>query len=184
MKTLHYLRWALWLTFLLPLAAQAQYGLLWRVEDKLADKAAQKIVNKLDQKAEAALERQMAEASTEYYNALLADGKIVCHGIQFEPGTATLTEESQPIINALVNVLAENPDLRIRIEGHTPLEGDAAANLKLSQRQAETVRVALVRGGVEASRLTTKGLGETHPLDPDPANGLDSLNQRLELVKL
>lgn len=184
MKTLYNLRWALVLAFLLPLSAQAQLGLLWRVEDKLADKAAQKIVNKLDKKAEAAIERQVAEAGTEYYSALLADGKIICHGIQFEPGTATITAESQPVIDALVNVLADNPDLRIRIEGHTALEGDAITNLKLSQRQAETVRVALVRGGVDAARLTTKGLGETHPLDPDTNNGLDSLNQRLELVRI
>ena len=184
MKTLQNLRWVLLLSLLLPLSAQAQYGLLWRVEDKLADKAAQKLVNKLDKKAEAAIERKVAEASTEYYSTLLADGKIICHGIQFEAGTTTITQESQPVINALVNVLADNPDLRIRIEGHTALEGDAATNLKLSQRQAEVVRIALVRGGVDASRLSTKGLGETKPLDADTANGLDSLNQRLELIRL
>jgi outer membrane protein OmpA-like peptidoglycan-associated protein len=184
MKTLYHLRWALVLVIFLPLGAQAQLGLLWRVEDKLADKAAQKIVNKLDKKAEAAIERRVAEAGSEYYSSLLADGKIVCHGIQFEPGTATMTAESQPVIDALVRALTDNPELRVRIEGHTALEGDATTNLKLSQRQAEAVRVALVRGGVEAARLTTKGLGETHPLEPDTTTGLDSLNQRLELIKI
>ncbi|MBG8553010.1 OmpA family protein [Hymenobacter guriensis] len=184
MKTLFSLTALVILLHFAATPAQAQLGLLWRVEDKLADKASQKIADRLSKKAEAAVQRKTNEVSTEYYSTLLADGKIVCHGIQFEPGTATITEASQPVVRALVNTLAANPDVKVRIEAHTLREGNAATNLALSQRRADAVRAALVRGGVEAARLTTKGYGGTKPLDVDSSSGLDSLNQRTEFVKL
>ncbi|QIX61198.1 OmpA family protein [Hymenobacter lutimineralis] len=175
----------LWIVLQLVAApAQAQLGLLWRVEDKLADKASQKVADRLSKKAEAAVERKTNEATTEYYSTLLADGKIVCHGIQFEPGTATITAASQPVVRALANTLAANPDVKVRIEAHTLREGNAATNLTLSQRRADAVRAALVRGGVDAARLTTKGYGGTKPLETDSSTGLDSLNQRTEFIKL
>jgi hypothetical protein len=56
------------------------------------------------------------------------------------------------------------PDLKLSIEGHTDNVGTAAANQKLSETRARTVMDAVIRAGINKSRLSAKGLGQTTPI--------------------
>lgn len=127
---------------------------------------------------------RLAEGGKDLYARLAADGRIVTHDILFDPGQAIIKPASQPTITQLVALLKSQPDLRFRIEGHTDADGDAAANQRLSQARADAVRAAFVRAGIAASRLSTKGLGESQPLDPSNTATAKAQNRRVEFVKL
>ena len=77
--------------------------------------------------------------------------------------------ESYVKLNKLRDFLKNNPTIKIEIDGHTDTRGDAAANLKLSDARAKSVKDYLVQQGIEASRLSSKGFGETMPIFKDEA---------------
>jgi len=76
---------------------------------------------------------------------------------------ATLKPESMGAINEIYTLMKNNPDLKFSVEGHTDSQGDDAFNMKLSQDRAETVKNTLIKLGVSADRLTSKGWGESKP---------------------
>ena len=81
-------------------------------------------------------------------------------------------------------MLAEHPDLKLAIEGHTDNVGADEANLSLSARRAAAVKTLLVgQFGVSGDRLTTKGLGATKPSAPNTTAEGRQTNRRVELVK-
>ena len=81
-------------------------------------------------------------------------------------------------------MLAEHPELKLTIEGHTDNVGDASANQALSQARAEAVRQALVAGyGAEAGRLEAKGFGASKPAAPNATPEGRAANRRVELVR-
>jgi len=74
--------------------------------------------------------------------------------------------------------------LKLLIEGHTDSVGNADQNLDLSRRRAEAVRAVLIsQFKVDASRLTTAGLGATKPIDTNDTPQGRSQNRRVEFVK-
>ena len=127
---------------------------------------------------------RIAEGGVKYYDRFLQDGKIVSNGIRFDVGKATLRGESMGVLNEIYKLLDEHPDVKISIEGHTDSDGDASLNLKLSEERAKTVMNQLASMGIDASRLTYKGFGESKPVDTnDTAEGKAS-NRRVEFVKV
>ena len=81
-------------------------------------------------------------------------------------------------------MLKEHPDLKLAIEGHTDNVGDAAANQKLSEKRANAVKQYLVSSyGIDAGRLTAKGLGATKPVGSNDTLEGRQNNRRVELVK-
>ncbi|MBO2033129.1 OmpA family protein [Siccationidurans ginsengisoli] len=127
---------------------------------------------------------RLAEGGKDLYARLMTDGRIVSHDILFDPGQAVIKPASQPALDQLASLLQSQPTLRFSVEGHTDSDGDAAANLKLSQARAEAVRAALLKSGIAADRLTARGLGETKPLDPSNTPAAKAQNRRVEFVKL
>ncbi|MBD2703267.1 OmpA family protein [Spirosoma sp. BT702] len=111
------------------------------------------------------------------------DGKYISHGILFDVNKATLKPESMGEINAIVNVLTANPNLKVDVSGHTDADGDDASNLKLSEARANTVKSQLVSMGIEATRLTAKGYGETKPIADNATFEGKAQNRRVEFVK-
>jgi len=82
-------------------------------------------------------------------------------------------------------VLNENPDVRIRIDGHTDSDGDDAKNLDLSKRRAASVKNMLVSDfSVAAARIETNGLGETKPVAQNSTSEGKAQNRRVEFIKL
>ena len=105
-------------------------------------------------------------------------------GVNFETGSSRLTANAKVILNRVADALAAAPHLRVEIGGHTDAQGSDAFNLKLSDRRAQAVKDLLVSRGIDASRMTSKGYGETQPLDSnETADGRD-LNRRVEMKVL
>lgn len=85
--------------------------------------------------------------------------------ILFATDKAEIEPEYRSELQRVATYLANHPDKEIKIEGHTDSVGSQAYNQGLSQRRADSVKQYLVREfGVEASRLMTKGYGETQPV--------------------
>jgi outer membrane protein OmpA-like peptidoglycan-associated protein len=112
------------------------------------------------------------------------DGKYISHGIRFDVNKATITPESMGEINGIVKILQENPTLKFEIGGYTDSDGDDASNLKLSQARADAVKNQLVSLGIDGSKLTTKGYGETKPMGDNTTFEGKANNRRVEFVKL
>lgn len=111
------------------------------------------------------------------------DTKIITHGINFDVDKATIKPESMGTLNMIVQVLKDNPDVKFEIDGHTDNTGAAAHNLQLSQQRADAVKTQLVTMGVDASRLTTKGFGDTKPITDNNTLEGRANNRRVEFVK-
>ncbi|MBN1388380.1 MAG: OmpA family protein [Bacteroidales bacterium] len=126
---------------------------------------------------------RIAEGGVKYYDRFLQDGKIVSNGIRFDVGKATLRPESMGIINEIYTMLSEHTDVNVSIEGHTDSDGDNDMNQKLSEDRAETVMNQLVSMGISANRLTSKGFGETKPINTNETPEGKAENRRVEFVK-
>ena len=98
---------------------------------------------------------------------------------QFEQGKSDLNDDAKLALHDLAKVMKQNPELKLRIEGHTSSEGDAATNQKLSEDRAQSAVDFLVnKEGIDASRLQAAGRGSSQPIDP---NNLEA-NRRTEFV--
>lgn len=128
---------------------------------------------------------RVAESETDVlYDALAAKGRWATQGILFETGKAELRPESRPVLKEIAGTMTKYADLKILIEGHTDNVGSAASNLTLSDQRAAAVKAALVADfAVDASRITTTGLGDTKPSAPNTTAAGRSQNRRVEIVK-
>ena len=100
--------------------------------------------------------------------------------IHFATGKAIILADSFAIIDEIAGILAKNPTMEVRIEGHTDADGAATLNLNLSKARADSVKNYLVRSGVKAQRLRAVGLGETSPIAENRTPEGKSLNRRVE----
>jgi len=78
--------------------------------------------------------------------------------------------------------MKDNPSYKLTIDGHTDSQGDDGKNLTLSQKRAEAVKKYLTDRGVEASRLTAQGFGETKPKDTNDTSAGRANNRRVEFT--
>lgn len=112
------------------------------------------------------------------------DARIITHGINFDIDKSTIRPESMGTLNMIVNVMKTNPDLKFEVDGHTDNTGDATHNMQLSQQRADAVKTQLVTMGIDASRLTTKGFGDTKPISDNTTQEGKANNRRVEFVKM
>jgi OmpA-OmpF porin, OOP family len=128
---------------------------------------------------------RVAESETDVlYDALAAKGRWATQGILFATGKADVQPESRPVLKEIASTLKQHADLKILIEGHTDNVGTPAANLTLSDARAAAVKTALVSEyGVDGTRISTKGFGDTKPSVPNATAAGRSQNRRVEIVK-
>ncbi len=127
---------------------------------------------------------RIAEGGVKYYDRVLQDGKIIASGIRFDVGKATLKPESMGVINEIYDLMNEHSDLNFSVEGHTDSDGDTDSNQKLSEERAKTVMNKLIDMGISKERLSSKGWGESNPIDANNTAEGKANNRRVEFVKI
>jgi outer membrane protein OmpA-like peptidoglycan-associated protein len=103
--------------------------------------------------------------------------------IHFAFNKDTIKPESYPVLDAVVDVLERNPDIKIEVQGHTDNRGAAAYNKKLSDRRAASVVKYMVARGISPERLTSHGYGLERPLMPNDTDENRGLNRRVQFVR-
>ena len=127
---------------------------------------------------------RIGESTPDFSKAIMADGHYITHGILFDTGSDHLKPESGALIKQVAAVLQANPNLALKIEGHTDSTGDAATNLDLSKRRAAAVKQVLASEfKIADSRLTTDGFGAAKPIDSNDTPQGRSQNRRVEFTK-
>ncbi len=103
--------------------------------------------------------------------------------ILFNSGKASFQKQTIPVLQAMTAILKEYPTAKFSLEGHTDSTGSEASNQKLSEERAAAVKNFLVENGIDASRLSSKGFGESMPVDSNKTAKGKANNRRVE-VKL
>ncbi len=105
---------------------------------------------------------------------------LAAQAVQFETGKATLKVESYNILNKVAAIMKKYPDYKLRIVGHTDNVGDAASNMALSEERARSCYDYLVAQGIDPSRISYMGKGETQPIASNDTPQGRELNRRVE----
>ncbi|MEE4286299.1 MAG: OmpA family protein [Mariniphaga sp.] len=127
---------------------------------------------------------RIAEGGVKYYDRFLQDGKIIANGIRFDVNKATLRPESMGVINEIAALMKDHPEVKFSVEGHTDSDGDDNLNQTLSEQRAGTVVATLEKLGIDTNRLTSKGWGESKPMDTNSTPEGKANNRRVEFVKM
>jgi OmpA-OmpF porin, OOP family len=104
--------------------------------------------------------------------------------INFDFDKADIKPESQPIVDEIVKLLKNNPNLNLTVEGHTDNIGTPSYNKQLSEARAKSVVGALTAQGIEAQRLKAVGYGQDKPIADNSTDEGRAKNRRVELVKM
>jgi outer membrane protein OmpA-like peptidoglycan-associated protein len=107
---------------------------------------------------------------------------MVFNNIQFEANSYKILSVSLIELDKLLQVLQDNPTLKVEISGHTDNLGNAAENIKLSTNRAKAVVEYLVGKGISSTRLTYKGLGSSKPIADNATEKGRSQNRRTEFT--
>ena len=108
-------------------------------------------------------------------------GCWVLRGVQFDTSKSTLKPASTPVLSAVLDVLKQNPDLKVEVEGHTDSTGSAAFNDTLSANRARAVLEFFVSKGIDRSRLSARGYGPSRPVASNDTAAGRAQNRRVEL---
>jgi outer membrane protein OmpA-like peptidoglycan-associated protein len=158
--------------------AEAEMAKRQADEAAAAANAAQSQAASAEQRA-AALAQQLADLQAKQTER----GIVITFGdVLFNTDQAVLTSQGMQTAQRLADVLRNNPDRSVLVEGFTDSTGTAAHNLDLSQRRAEAVRSALSQMGVERARIETRGYGEAYPVAGNNTAAERQLNRRVEIV--
>lgn len=148
------------------LQAQAQAQATQQQNAALSERAAQ-------------LESQLAELQA----VKTERGMVVTIGdVLFATDQATLNPNGMSSLRKLADVMTQNPNRTVLVEGFTDSTGSASYNQDLSQRRADAVAAALVGMGVERQRIATRAYGKQFPVASNDTAQNRQLNRRVEIV--
>lgn len=102
--------------------------------------------------------------------------------IQFEYGSSIIKKESYPILDDVAKLMNTYSAYSCDIAGHTDNSGDDSFNLMLSEKRAKSCLDYLTSKGINASRMTSKGFGETKPVADNKTAEGRKLNRRVEFL--
>jgi outer membrane protein OmpA-like peptidoglycan-associated protein len=117
--------------------------------------------------------------------AIKETGKIDVYGITFDVDKTDIRPESAATLEQVMQLLKNDPELKLEVAGHTDNTGDKAHNQTLSEGRANAVVQALVtKYGIDASRLQAKGYGQDKPVASNDTEDGRAKNRRVELKKV
>lgn len=99
----------------------------------------------------------------------------------FQVSKSKISEDSYEELDLLYNMMKENPNMVIQLEGHTDYQGYPKDNMKLSQDRVDAVKEYLVGKRIAKNRIKTKAFGGTQPLSRDDTPEAHRLNRRVEV---
>ncbi len=105
---------------------------------------------------------------------------ITLRHVLFQRGTSNMIEGSKKELDLVVEMMNDNPDMKILLKGHTDNQGDAVVNLRLSEARVKTVREYLISMGVNAYRMRGQGYGGNAPIASNATEETRKLNRRVE----
>ncbi len=112
---------------------------------------------------------------------LETNAKLTLKDINFETNSAILSDVSFIELNRVIQLMNENPGLRVEISAHTDDVGSDAYNLKLSDKRAQSVVDYLIENEIDSERFVAKGYGESSPKVTNDSEENRALNRRVEL---
>jgi lipid-binding SYLF domain-containing protein len=113
----------------------------------------------------------------------LRNGTVTLRKVHFASGKADITPDSDASLTQVAQALKDNPDWKVQVEGFTDSTGNKDANLKLSQDRADAVMNWLIDHGIDSSRLTAKGYGQSRPVASNATSSGREKNRRVELAR-
>lgn len=102
--------------------------------------------------------------------------------IQFVQSKAELLPDAQPALEQLLAFMNSNPTTEILLAGHTDNQGDFDENVRLSKQRVDLVKDYLVKNGVAANRIATRGYGPTRPTASNNHEASRQQNRRVEMI--
>jgi len=108
--------------------------------------------------------------------------QLLAANIMFNSNSTELTKNSYPAIRELADSLKTNPDMDLRIEGHTDNTGEPAYNMKLSLDRANAVKKVLLSQGVAENRIQVNGYGDTRPIANNMSEAGKAKNRRVVCI--
>lgn len=85
--------------------------------------------------------------------------------IYFDFDKATIKPESKPVLDSVVTYMNDYPNIKVKVESHADARGTDQYNMDLSKRRAASTVDYLVENGIDRSRLTSEGFGESRPVN-------------------
>lgn len=96
--------------------------------------------------------------------------EIVLKNIYYDYEKADINETAAKELDNLLQIMENNPDIKIELSSNTDVRGDAGFNMDLSQKRAESAATYITSKGIAPYRITAKGYGETKPKVPNAAS--------------
>lgn len=115
------------------------------------------------------------------FNGCAIGDAIILRGVNFNFDKYDLTVNAKVILDQVADALIAAKTIKVEIGGHTDSKGSDAYNAKLSDRRARAVLDYLAARGVDAGRMTSKGYGESQPIDTNETDAGREVNRRVEL---
>jgi outer membrane protein OmpA-like peptidoglycan-associated protein len=107
--------------------------------------------------------------------------ELATKSISFQTNSIELRLSSFAALNEVFDLLSQNPAMRIALSGYTDNTGSNADNLRLSKARADRVKSYLVNKGIESSRITAEGFGNTNAIKNNAYDWGRALNRRVEI---
>lgn len=117
-------------------------------------------------------------------SSIAVGNTIALENVLFRRGTADMVEGSGKELDLVVEVMNDNPNIKILLKGHTDNTGDPVLNVKLSEERVKSVKEYLISRGISPYRVTGRGYGGNEPLASNATEESRKLNRRVEFEVL
>lgn len=122
-----------------------------------------------------------APAPKESFKTIFSDKPVTIEGANFDTNSAKLKPTADKKLNEVVDFAAKYQDSNLAVTGYTDSRGSDKLNQKLSAKRAESVKAYLIKKGVAANRITTKGEGSANPVGDNKTAAGRAQNRRVEI---